>query len=40
MVIVFVAWVVYENRRLTTFAARGPLRAGPTDAPPPQPGQT
>jgi hypothetical protein len=40
MVIVFIAWVVYENRRLLTFARNGFVRAGPTDEPPPQPGQT
>ena len=40
MVIVFVGWVVYENRRLTRFAETGVLPSGPTDEPPPQPGQT
>jgi hypothetical protein len=40
MVIVFVAWIWYENKRLTAFAATGVSPAGPTDAPPPQPGQT
>jgi hypothetical protein len=40
MVIVFAAWVVYENRRLTRFAETGLVQAGPTDEPPPQPGQT
>jgi hypothetical protein len=40
MVIVFIAWVVYENRRLTRFAETGLVQAGPTDEPPPQPGQT
>jgi hypothetical protein len=40
MVIVFVAWVAYENRRLVTFARRGPLGQAPTEEPPPQPGMT
>jgi hypothetical protein len=40
MVIVFVAWVAYENWRLTTFASRQPMARGPTDEPPPQPGMT
>jgi hypothetical protein len=40
MVIVFVAWVAYENWRLTTFASGRPLPPAPTDAPPPQPGMT
>jgi hypothetical protein len=40
MVIVFIAWIVYEKRRLETFAATGLVPAGPTDEPPPQPGQT
>jgi hypothetical protein len=40
MVIVFVAWVWYENRRLTTFARSGLLPAARTDEPPPQPGMT
>jgi TM2 domain-containing membrane protein YozV len=40
MVIVFIGWVWYENRRLTTFAETGFVQAGPTDAVPPSPGQT
>jgi hypothetical protein len=40
MVLVFVGWVVYEKRRLDRFAATGLVPAGPTDEPPPQPGQT
>ena len=40
MVLVFVAWVMYEKRRLEAFAATGLVKAGPTDEPPPQPGQT
>jgi hypothetical protein len=40
MVLVFIAWVLYEKRRLETFAATGLVQAGPTDEPPPQPGQT
>ena len=40
MVIVFIAWVMYEKRRLETFAATGVLPVGPTDEPPPSPGQT
>jgi hypothetical protein len=40
MVIVFVAWVMYENRRLTRFAETGMVPAAPTDEPPPQPGMT
>jgi hypothetical protein len=39
MVLVFVAWVAYENRRLIAFALRSPLGAAP-DEPPPQPGGT
>jgi hypothetical protein len=39
MVIVFVAWVWYENHRLTTFARTG-VPTSPTDEPPPQPGMT
>ena len=40
MVLVFIGWVMYEKRRLERFAATGVLPAGPTDEPPPQPGQT
>ena|SRR5215217_4900770 len=39
MVIVFVAWVLYENRRLVAFAAGNALSRG-TGGPPPQPGVT
>jgi hypothetical protein len=38
MVAVFVAWVVYENRRLVQFAVANALGRRPTDEPPPQPG--
>ncbi|MEA2331602.1 MAG: hypothetical protein QOH58_1740 [Thermoleophilaceae bacterium] len=38
MVIVFVAWIVYENRRLVEYAALKAL--GRTDDLPPQPGVT
>jgi hypothetical protein len=40
MVIVFVAWIVYENRRLLAFAAGNALGGGGGDGPPPQPGAT
>jgi TM2 domain-containing membrane protein YozV len=40
MVLVFVGWIVYEKQRLERFAATGFVQAGPTDEPPPQPGQT
>jgi hypothetical protein len=40
MVLVFVAWVIYEKRRLETFAETGYLPPAPTDSAPPQPGQT
>ena len=40
MVIVFVAWIAYENRRLVQFAVANALGRGPTDEPPPQPGMT
>jgi hypothetical protein len=40
MVIVFVAWIWYENHRLVTFAAGERVPTGPTDEPPPQPGMT
>lgn len=39
MVAVFVAWIVFENRRLLAYAATGVLR-GSEGAPPPQPGPT
>jgi hypothetical protein len=38
MVVVLIAWVVYENRRLVTYAARL-ARGRPGEEPPPQPGQ-
>src|SRR3954453_19321548 len=40
MVVALVGWVVWENHRLLTFAAKNALGAGraPTDEPPPQPG--
>jgi hypothetical protein len=40
MVIVFVAWIAYENRRLVQFAVANALGRGPTDQPPPKPGMT
>jgi hypothetical protein len=36
MVVVLVAWVLYENRKL--IAAAAGYRGGPTGGPPPQPG--
>jgi hypothetical protein len=39
MVAVLVAWVVFENRRVLAYAAANALGRGPTDEPPPQPGQ-
>jgi hypothetical protein len=40
MVVALVGWVVWENHRLLTFAAKNAmgLNRGPTDEPPPQPG--
>src|SRR3954465_7414959 len=38
MVLVFVAWVAFENSRLLQFAAANVLNRAPTDDPPPQPG--
>src|SRR5215204_2863196 len=38
MVVVFVAWVAYENRRLVEFAATNLLSRRSTEEPPPQPG--
>ena len=38
MVAVFVAWIVYENRRLVEYAVRNALGRATTDEPPPQPG--
>jgi len=40
MVIVFVAWVMYENRRLIEFTVNNALGRAPADDPPPQPGMT
>jgi hypothetical protein len=40
MVAVLVAWVVYENRRLVSYAARLALGRETDGEPPPQPGQT
>jgi hypothetical protein len=39
MVIVFLAWIAYENRRLLAFAASNALGRG-ADGPPAQPGVT
>jgi hypothetical protein len=39
MVVVLVAWVLYENRRLIAAVTRiGPVEGGPAAVPPPQPG--
>jgi hypothetical protein len=40
MVLVFAAWIVYENRRLLEYSARNVLGRAPTEEPPPQPGMT
>src|SRR5215208_545589 len=40
MVLVFVAWVTYENRRLVAFTVSNALGRGRSDEPPPQPGAT
>src|SRR3954447_9228943 len=40
MVLVFVAWVAFENRRLLDFAGLNALGRAPTEEPPPQPGMT
>ena len=40
MVVVFAAWIVYENRRLLEYSARNVLGRAPTEEPPPQPGMT
>jgi hypothetical protein len=40
MVIVFVAWIVYENRRLLAFTLRNGIRKRPVEDLPPQPGMT
>jgi hypothetical protein len=38
MVLVFVGWIVYENRRLIAFTARNALGRSSPQEPPPQPG--
>jgi NADH:ubiquinone oxidoreductase subunit H len=39
MVVVLVAWVLYENRRLiAAVPGIGPVEGGPAAGPPPQPG--
>jgi hypothetical protein len=39
MVVVLVAWVLYENRRLiAAVTGVGPIEGGPAAGPPPQPG--
>jgi hypothetical protein len=38
MVVVLVAWVLYENRRLVAHVARFGTSDGPAGGPPPQPG--
>jgi hypothetical protein len=40
VVLVFVAWVAYENRRLIEFTVSNALSRGGADQPPPQPGAT
>jgi hypothetical protein len=41
MVVVFVAWVAFENRRVLEYAIKYPLGVGKrADEPPPQPGVT
>jgi hypothetical protein len=40
MVIAFVGWVVYENRRLIGFAVSNAIGRAPTGESPPQPGMT
>jgi hypothetical protein len=40
MLVAFVAWMAYENRRLLEFAALNALGRAPTSEPPPQPGMT
>ena len=40
MVLVFVAWVAFENRRLLEFAGLNGLGRAATEEPPPQPGMT
>jgi hypothetical protein len=40
MVLVFVAWILYENRRLIAFTVGNALGRAPTEEPPPQPGTT
>ena len=40
MVLFFVGWIAYENRRLVTFAAGNVLGRAPNGESPPQPGMT
>jgi hypothetical protein len=40
MVLFFVGWIAYENRRLVTFATGNVLGRAPTAESPPQPGMT
>jgi hypothetical protein len=40
MVVVFIAWIAFENRRVLEYAARNAVGRAPTDEPPPQPGMT
>jgi hypothetical protein len=40
MVVVFIAWVLYENRRLLAFTVSNALGRSPTEEQPPQPGTT
>ena len=40
MVAVFLAWIIYENRRLVSYAALHVVGRAPTEEPPPQPGMT
>ena len=38
VVLIFAAWVIYENRQLVRHVARFGFRDTPDDGPPPQPG--
>lgn len=38
MLLVFAAWIVYENRRLLEYARLHVIGRAPTEEPPPQPG--
>ncbi len=40
MVAVFVAWIIFENRRVLEYAARNAVGGKRADEPPPQPGMT